>query len=108
MLCCTGSIGTTIFCIIGAVLVTGSPGWQDIRSEEKQPDRLKVVARLQGESPGCAEGTPEVSEISHEIAALKTRDYTIDEIIQKRLYFLVPFFIFNHDHLKDMKEEKRP
>ena len=26
--------------------------------------------------------------------------YTIDEIIQKKLYFLVPFYIFNYDHLE--------
>ena len=36
----------------------------------------------------------------HEIAVLKNRAYTIDEIIQKRLYFLIPFFIFNYDHLE--------
>ena len=61
------------------------------------PDRLKVVIQVPGKCTGGAEGT---AEIGYEIAVLKNKAYTIDEIIQKRLYFLIPFFIFNYDHLE--------
>ena len=44
------------------------------------PDWLKVVIQVPGKCTGGAEGTA--------------------EIIQKRLYFLIPFFIFNYDHLE--------
>ena len=53
------------------------------------PDWLKVVIQVPGKCTGGAEGT---AEIGYEIAVLKNRAYTIDEIIQKRLYFLIPFF----------------
>ena len=56
-----------------------------------------MVIQVPGNCTGGAEGT---AEIGYEIAVLKNRAYTIDEIIQKRLYFLVPFFIFNYDHLE--------
>ena len=56
-----------------------------------------MVIQVPGNCTGGAEGT---AEIGYEIAVLKNRAYTIDEIIQKRLYFLIPFFIFNYDHLE--------
>ena len=68
-----------------------------LRSNANTPDRLKVVIQVPGNCTGGAEGT---AEIGYEIAVLKNRAYTIDEIIQKRLYFLIPFFIFNYDHLE--------
>ena len=61
------------------------------------PDRLKVVIQVPG---NCAGGAESTAEIGYEIAVLKNKAYTIDEIIQKRLYFLIPFFIFNYDHLE--------
>ena len=56
-----------------------------------------MVIQVPGNCTGGAEGT---AEIGYEIAVLKNKAYTIDEIIQKRLYFLIPFFIFNYDHLE--------
>ena len=71
-----------------------------LRSTANTPDRLKVVIQVPGGFPGSPEGMAEVSEIGYEIAVLKSRAYTIDEIIEKKLYFLIPFYIFNYDHLE--------
>ena len=82
-----------------------------LRSNASTPDRLKVVIQVPGGVSGGGKDPAEVpvsvsgggkdpAEVSYEIAVLKAGAYTIDDIIQKRLYFLVPFFIFNYDHLE--------
>ncbi len=54
---------------------------------------IQVPGRVSG-------GEEDTAEVSYEIAVLKARAYTIDEILQKKLYFLIPLFIFNYDHLE--------
>ena len=38
----------------------------------------------------------------HEIHPLVLADYTIDKLVQRRLYILIPFYLFNHE--KDLKK----
>ena len=36
-------------------------------------------------------------ECSYQIPAMKVQDYTVDEIFEKKLYFLIPFHIFTYE-----------
>ena len=36
-------------------------------------------------------------EVSYQIPVVKTQKYTIDEIFEKKLLFLIPFYIFSHE-----------
>ena len=35
--------------------------------------------------------------ISYQVLVMKTQQYTLDEIFEKRLLFLIPFYIFTHE-----------
>ena len=39
----------------------------------------------------------DAGEISYQVLVMKTQQYTIDEIFEKRLLFLIPFYIFTHE-----------
>lgn len=56
-----------------------------LRSNEKTPDNMKIKI-----------GTPEGS-ISYEIPVMKTQEYTVEQIFEKKLLFLIPFYIFTHE-----------
>ena len=48
--------------------------------------------------------------VSYQIPVMKTQQYTLDEIFEKRLLFLIPFYIFIHESRFDEYEnnaEKR-
>ena len=36
-------------------------------------------------------------EISYQVLVMKTQQYTLDEIFEKKLLFLIPFYIFTHE-----------
>ncbi len=40
---------------------------------------------------------PDGKEISYDVPLVKVSDYTIEDIFDKRLYMLVPFYIFNYE-----------
>ena len=39
----------------------------------------------------------DAGEISYQVLVMKTQQYTLDEIFEKRLLFLIPFYIFTHE-----------
>ena len=61
-----------------------------LRSTANTPDYVEIQIVVPGDS--C----------SYRIPAIKVKDYTVDNIYQKQLYFLVPFYIFVYE--KSMKE----
>jgi hypothetical protein len=56
-----------------------------LRSTEKTPDTMHVVIEV-----------PEDS-IEYEVPVTKVSAYTIDEIFEKKLYILIPFYIFTYE-----------
>ena len=57
-----------------------------LRSTENTPDNMTICIRTTG------------GDVSYNIPVMKTKNYTIDEIFRKRLYFLIPFYIFTHEN----------
>ena len=53
-----------------------------LRSTKTTPDRMQVVIRTPG------------GEVVYDVPAIKVKSYTIDEIFEKGLLFLIPFYIF--------------
>ena len=56
-----------------------------LRSTANTPDAMEITI----ETPGGA--------ISYEIPVLKMQQYTLEEIFEKKLLFLIPFYIFTHE-----------
>ena len=56
-----------------------------LRSDSKTPDRSVVNYSIGDQN------------ITSEIPVLKIADYTIDELFEKELYILIPFYIFTHE-----------
>ena len=56
-----------------------------LRSDENTPDQLRIEMKTPGGS------------VSYDIPVMKTQDYTIDQIFEKNLLFLIPFHIFSHE-----------
>ena len=56
-----------------------------LRSSRRTPDSMKVVI----ETPG---GT-----VSYDVPVMKMSDYSADDIFRKKLYILLPFYIFNFE-----------
>ena len=49
-------------------------------------------------------------EVFYKIPVIKMKDYSLEEIFEKKLFFLLPFYIFNEEHLLEecrTKEESR-
>ncbi len=64
-----------------------------LRHTKNTPD----VMTLEIKTPG--------GDISYEIPVLKTQKYTIEEIFDKRLLFLIPFYIFTYEsHFSEYEE----
>ena len=61
-----------------------------LRSTNKTPDKALIEIKLPNEK--C---------MSYEVPVLKVSDYTIDEIFEKKLYMLIPFYIFVYE--KDLE-----
>ena len=56
-----------------------------LRSTESTPDKMKIEMTTPG-------GT-----VSFDIPVMKSQQYGIDEIFEKNLLFLIPFYIFSHE-----------
>ena len=56
-----------------------------LRHNSRTPDAMTVRIKTPG------------GEISYQVLVMKTQQYTLDEIFEKRLLFLIPFYIFTHE-----------
>ena len=56
-----------------------------LRHNSRTPDAMTVRIKTPG------------GEISYQVLVMKTQQYTIDKIFEKRLLFLIPFYIFTHE-----------
>ena len=56
-----------------------------LRHNSRTPDAMAVRIKTPG------------GEISYQVLVMKTQQYTLDEIFEKRLLFLIPFYIFTHE-----------
>ena len=56
-----------------------------LRHNKNTPDSLKVNI----ETPG--------GNVSYDIKTLKVKEYSLDEIFEKKLLFLIPFYIFTYE-----------
>lgn len=66
-----------------------------LRSTKNTPDMLEIKIEVPGDS--C----------SYQVPVIKVRDYSIDEIFKKKLYFLIPFHIFCYErNLKKYEEDE--
>ena len=68
-----------------------------LRHNSKTPDTMTIQIKVPGDV--C----------TYEVPVMKVSTYTVDEIFEKQLYFLIPFHIFAYEHLfeeYDKNEEK--
>ena len=66
-----------------------------LRSGKNTPDEMEVEIRTPG------------GDVSFKIPVMKSQKYTIDEIFEKKLYFLIPFVIFSYEkRFKRYNEDK--
>lgn len=66
-----------------------------LRCTKKTPEKMKIVIQTPGTSA------------SYEIPVMKTQRYSINEIFEKKLLFLIPFYIFTHESmLKEYNEDE--
>jgi hypothetical protein len=56
-----------------------------LRSGKTTPDEMQVVIRTPG------------GEVSYQVPVMKVKTYTIEEIFEKNLLFLIPFYIFTYE-----------
>lgn len=56
-----------------------------LRSDKTVPDTMQISIN-----------TPK-GEISYDIPVMKTQEYSIEQIFEKKLLFLIPFYIFTHE-----------
>lgn len=56
-----------------------------LRGDKTVPDAMRITIN-----------TPE-GEISYDIPVMKTQEYSIEQIFEKKLLFLIPFYIFTHE-----------
>ncbi|MCD8067424.1 MAG: helix-turn-helix domain containing protein [Lachnospiraceae bacterium] len=78
--------------ITGSTLHVSIPdcGILFLRSTRNTPERMKIRIDTPGDSA------------AFDVQVLKTQQYTIDEIFDKKLLMLIPFYIFSHE--KDFPE----
>ena len=56
-----------------------------LRCSESTPDKMKIKMVTPG------------GEVTYDIPLMKSQQYTLDEIFEKRLLLLIPFYIFSHE-----------
>lgn len=65
-----------------------------LRHNKNTPDILTICIHTPGGS------------VSYDVPALKVKRYSIEEIFQKKLLFLIPFYIFTfEDHFREIEED---
>ncbi|MBQ6504877.1 MAG: hypothetical protein IJI57_13295 [Flexilinea sp.] len=60
-----------------------------LRGPKKMPDQMEIEIKAPRGS------------LTLDVRLMKIRDYSIEDIFEKKLYFLIPFYIFTHE--KDLK-----
>ena len=76
--------------VTAGALVVHFPAIVALRHTKNTPEVMTVMIRTPG------------GEVSYAIPVLKVRQYTVEEIFEKKLYFLIPFHIFVYE--KSFKE----
>lgn len=67
-----------------------------LRSNTATPDKLQIELQTPG------------GDVSYDIPVMKLQSYTIDDIFEKGLLFLIPFYIFTHEkYLKDYNRDSK-
>ena len=56
-----------------------------LRSNRNTPEKMRIAMKTPGGS------------VSFDVPVMKTQKYSVDEIFEKRLLFLLPFYIFSHE-----------
>ncbi len=56
-----------------------------LRSNSATPDSMKIKMVTPG------------GEVAYDVPVMKTQQYSLDEIFEKRLLFLLPFYVFSHE-----------
>lgn len=56
-----------------------------LRSADTAPDEMRIIIHTPG------------GEVDYTVPAIKMKRYGLREIFEKRLWFLIPFYIFNHE-----------
>ena len=56
-----------------------------LRCDKNMPNQMEIRMKTPG------------GEVRYRIPVVKTQKYTIDEIFEKKLLFLIPFYIFSHE-----------
>ncbi|MBO5258975.1 MAG: hypothetical protein J6B26_01175 [Agathobacter sp.] len=56
-----------------------------LRCDENTPDQMKIEMKTPG------------GDVSYDIPVMKSQNYSLDEIFEKKLLFLIPFHIFSHE-----------
>lgn len=56
-----------------------------LRSNENTPDKMKIHMKTPG------------GDVSYEIPVMKVQKYSLEELFEKNLLFLIPFYIFKHE-----------
>ena len=64
-----------------------------LRSTQSTPDQIKMILHFPGD------------EATYYIPIMKMKDYSLEDILQKELYFLIPFYLFTFEHRFDKIEE---
>lgn len=57
-----------------------------LRSDNTTPSKMKILIH-----------TPD-GDLKFYVPIMKMKDYTLDSLFEKKLYFLLPFFVFNHEN----------
>ena len=79
------AFGSAVLTEVGAKMTIPYSAVIFLRSTDNTPDKLTIEI----EYPG---GT-----CSYEAPALKLKDYSVDELFDKRLYLLIPYYAFNFE-----------
>ena len=56
-----------------------------LRGSKRTPDEAQIAMRTPG------------GEVSYPVRIIKVSDFTVDDIFEKHLYLLIPYFIFNYE-----------
>lgn len=64
-----------------------------LRSNKNTPSRMRVIIKVPGDSAG------------YEVPVVKVPEYTLEIIMEKELYFLLPFHLFRYEKELNLYEE---
>lgn len=76
------------------VFTMPSSGIIYLRCNENTPEYHKIVVRTPG------------GDVSYKVPVLKTKDYTLEELLEKRLFFLLPYYFFNYP-LDELEQDNK-